>query len=65
MTHNLKRTTNPVQMNPVCGVIEGSLVPLLPPPLSGVSKGQLASSDLEGSDLLLLGLLVKRQLDQG
>lgn len=55
MTHNLKWTSNPVQMT-VCVELEESLMPLLPPPLTGVSKGQLASSNLEGNDLLVLGL---------
>lgn len=57
MTLNLKWTSHPVADDPACGVTEGSLMPLLPPPLPGASKGQLASSNLEGSDLLVPGLL--------
>lgn len=54
MTHNLKWTCNPVQMT-----LHGSEG--IPPAIAattslGVSKGHLASSYLEGSDLLVLDL---------
>lgn len=43
--------------------LDDSLMPLLPPPLPGLSKGQLTSSNLGVT--VGLASLVLRQLDQG